>query len=132
MLCDLEYLLGLASLTPMMQTLDYSIKYQAKNCFNEDMVVAMKISLGDLYSQYVDPMCVFTHDHIFKGFKDIIQNTFEHVVIEWVPYMNTNDENFSTTVANPTIMMHVKLKASGDYKMITATLLQAALSLVQH
>jgi hypothetical protein len=126
LLFGIEYLLGLASLTPLMQALDYSIKFhQARNCFNADMLVAMKISLGELYSQYVDLMCVFTHDHIFKGFKDIVQFNV-HIracVIEWVPYMNTNDENLSIRVANPTIMMHVKLKASGDYKMITATLL---------
>jgi hypothetical protein len=80
LLFGIECLLGLASLTPLMQALDSSIKFhQARNCFNADMLVAMKISLGELYSQYVDPMCVFTHDHIFKGFKDIVQNTFEHV-----------------------------------------------------
>ena len=45
LLCDLECLLGLACLTPMMQALDYSIKFhQARNCFNGDMVVAMRVS----------------------------------------------------------------------------------------
>lgn len=77
-------------------------------------------------------MCVFTQDYIFRGIKDIVQNTYEHVVIEWVPNVHTNDDNFSIRVANPTIMMHVKLKASGDYKMITATLLQATMPSVQY
>lgn len=45
LLCDLECLLSLACLTPMMQALHYSIKFhQARNCFNGDMAVAMKIS----------------------------------------------------------------------------------------
>ena len=77
-------------------------------------------------------MCVFTQDHIFRGIKDTVQNTYEHVVIEWVPDVQTNYDNLSIRVANPTIMRHVKLKASGDNEMITTTLLQAIMSSVQH
>ena len=43
------------------------------------MVATMRIYQRDLHSQYVDPMCAFTQDHVSKGFKDIFQNTYEHV-----------------------------------------------------
>ena len=49
-----------------------------------------------------------------------------------VPYVNTNNHNLFVRVANSTIMMHAKVKPSGDYKMITPILLQATMFSVQH
>ena len=66
LLCDLECILGLAHSTPMMQALDCLIKFkQARKCFIGDMMVVVKMYQGDLFSQYVDPMCALTHELIF-------------------------------------------------------------------
>lgn len=47
LLCDLECLLGLACLTPMIQALDYLIKFsQAWNCFIRDMGSSENLPMG--------------------------------------------------------------------------------------
>lgn len=84
-------------------------------------MVAIKICQG--YNYYVDPMCAFACDHIFKGFNDIVQNTFEHVVTKWVPNVNPNNDNLSNRVVVSTIMMHVKVKASNYSNTIPTYLL---------
>jgi hypothetical protein len=73
------------------------------------MVAAVKFCQG--YSYYVDPMCAFTCDRIFKGFNDIVQNTFEHVVTKRVHNVNPNNDHMSNRVVVSIIMMHVKVKA---------------------
>ena len=47
----------------------------------------------------------------------------EHVVTEWVLDVNINNDNLCIIVANSIVQMHVKGKASGDYQMITPSLL---------
>jgi hypothetical protein len=94
LLCDLECFLGLACLTSMIQALENLIKFnKARNYFIGIMMATVKFYQGDLYSQYVDPICAFTHGHIFEGFKDIFRNTSEHIVTKWVPYVNTHNHN---------------------------------------
>lgn len=57
LLTNLECLLGLACLTPVVHALGYLIKFsQVRNCFFGDMVAIVKIWNSDVYSQYVDTM----------------------------------------------------------------------------
>jgi hypothetical protein len=75
LLCEIELLLGLACILPMLEALNYLLKFsQQTTCFVCDMVAAVKLYQAYLFSWYVELDTAYSAD-VFRRFKDITNNT---------------------------------------------------------
>ncbi len=92
LLCDINLLIFLSCLLPMLETIHALIKFaQKKNVCVCDYVVAIKICHGQLYSHYVDPTMKYVYD-IFKDFQGLIISNHSNVHMKW----KTISLNFNT------------------------------------
>jgi hypothetical protein len=104
LLCEIELLLGLACILPMLEALNYFIKFsQQTSCFVCDMVAAVKLCQGDLFSWYVDPDTAYSSD-AFRKFKDIIADSSDVFSHEWYHDMNVGGETLSLRVGRVTVV----------------------------
>jgi hypothetical protein len=105
LLSEIELLLGLACILPMLEALNYLIKFsQQSTCFVCDMVAAVKLCQADLYSWYVDSDTAYSAD-VFRKFKDICNDTSEVFSHEWKDDMNMGAETLSMRVGGVTVVM---------------------------
>jgi hypothetical protein len=105
LLCEIELLLGLACILPMLEALNYLIKFsQHTTCFVCDMVTAVKLCQADLYSWYVDSDTTYSAD-VFCKFKDISNDTSEVFSHEWKDDMNLGAQTLSMRVGGMTVLM---------------------------
>jgi hypothetical protein len=119
LLCEIELLLGLACILPMLEALNYLIKFsQQTSCFVCDMVAAVKLCQGDLFSWYVDPDTAYSSD-VFRKFKDIIADSSDVLSHEWRHDMNVGGETLSLRMGGITVVMHCHLNLRGEYVPVT-------------
>jgi hypothetical protein len=105
LLCEIELLLGLACILPMLEALNYLIKFSQQSiCFVCDMVAAVKLCQADLYSWYVDSDTAYSAD-VFHKFKDICNDTSEVFSHKWKDDMNMGAETLSMRVGGVTVVM---------------------------
>jgi hypothetical protein len=63
LLCEIEFLLGLACILSMLEALNYLLKFsQQTTYFVCDMVAVVKLCQADLYSWYVDSDTAYATD----------------------------------------------------------------------
>jgi hypothetical protein len=106
LLCEIELLLGMTCILPMLEALNYLMKFsQQTTCFVSDMVAAIKLCQADLFSWYVDPDTSYTAN-VFRKFKDILADTSDVFVHEWRHDMNLECETLSMHLGGVTVMMH--------------------------
>jgi hypothetical protein len=119
LLCEIELLLGLACILPMLEALNYLVKFsQQRACFVCDMVAAVKLCQADLYSWYVDSENAYAAD-VFRRFKDICNDTSEVFTHEWRDDMNMGAQTLSMRVGGVTVVMHCRVHVGAQYVPMT-------------
>ena len=84
LLCDPTCLLGMATLLPLIESLDSLITFSHKrNVFICDFIGVVKVCEGQLYSMYNCHSRAFTTDEFFV-FKNIAKGTHDHIHTRWV------------------------------------------------
>ena len=105
LLCEIELLLDLACILPMLEALNYLIKFsQQTTCFVYNIVATVKLCQADLYSWYVDSDTTYSTD-VFRKFRDISNDTSEVFSHEWKVDMNLGAETLSMRVGGVTVLM---------------------------
>jgi hypothetical protein len=121
LLCEIELLLGLACILPMLEALNYLIKFsQHTTCFVCDMVTAVKLCQADLYSWYVDSDTTYSAD-VFCKFKDISNDTSEVFSHEWKDDMNLGAQTLSMRVGGMTVLMQWRPNLGAQFIPVTCT-----------
>jgi hypothetical protein len=121
LLCEIELLLGLTCILPMLEALTYLMKFsQQTTCFVCDMVAAIKLCQADLFSWYVDPDTSYIAD-VFPKFKDILADTSDVFVHEWCHDMNLECETLSMCLGGVTVMMHYHTSVPREMQPVTRT-----------
>jgi hypothetical protein len=119
LLCEIELLLGLTCILPMLEALNYLMKFsQQTACFVSDMVAAIKLCQADLFTWYVDPDTSYTAD-VFRKFKDILADTSDVFVHEWRHDMNLEYETLSMHLGGVTVMMQCRTSVPGKLQLVT-------------
>jgi hypothetical protein len=119
LLCEIELLFGLACVLPMLEALNYLVKFsQQRACFVCDMVVVVKLCQADLYSSYVDSENAYAAD-VFRKFKDIYNDTSEVFTHEWRDDMNMGAQTLSMRVGGVTVAMHCRPHVGAQYVPVT-------------
>jgi hypothetical protein len=89
-LCDIEVVMGLACIMPLLESVHALIKFvQARNTFVCDFVIAMKMCCVDLYIMYSDPEKKHGAKQ-FKMFLDLHENNNDQLLIAWWIDYTTN------------------------------------------
>jgi hypothetical protein len=109
LLCDLEVMLGLSCIMPMLEGLNELMKFsRSQECFVCDFVVAVKqLCHADLYYWYSDPHNAYLSD-VFHGYRNLLNETSNVVVHEWAPDLNMGLKNLSFRIVEISIMMHCR------------------------
>jgi hypothetical protein len=90
--CDVNLLIFLCCLLPMLEIIHALIKFaQKRDLLVCDYVVAIKTCQGQLYFHYVDLATKYVFD-IFKDFQGLIACNHSNVNLKW----KTNSLNFNT------------------------------------
>ncbi len=78
-LCDIHMLLELAYIFPLLESMHVLIKFaQSKAVIICDLVVAIKVCQGDVYSMYYDQTSKFTINS-FWAFKSLLELKHENI-----------------------------------------------------
>ncbi len=78
-LCDLQVLLGLVCILPLLESIHALIKFaQMRDLYVCDLVVAIKVNQGDIYMMYCDQTSNFTIDN-FWAFKSLLELKTENI-----------------------------------------------------
>jgi hypothetical protein len=124
LLCDLEVVLALSCIMPMLEGLNELMKFsQSQKCFVCDFVVVMKLCQTNLYYQYNDPHNAYLSD-AFHRYRNLLNETSNVVVHEWAPNLKMGLENLSFQIVGISIMMHSLLlprnniESSNSWKLI--------------
>jgi hypothetical protein len=95
LLCDVQILLGLATVLPLLQSIHNLIKFnQLKEIFTCGYVPTPKVCQGKIYVLYMDVDIEFKFD-VFDGYKSLLDVKYESIVIHWVIDLNTNVEHLT-------------------------------------
>lgn len=88
LLCDLQVMLSLSCIMPMLEGLNELMKFsQSQECFVCYFVVALKLCQANLYYQYNEPHNAYLSD-VFHGYWNLLNETSNVVVHEWAPNLN--------------------------------------------
>jgi hypothetical protein len=87
-LCDLQVLLGLACILPLLESIHALTKFtQINDVYVCDLVVVIKVCQGDIYMMYYDQTSKFTTDN-FWAFKSLLEFKNENIQMQWVLDLN--------------------------------------------
>lgn len=137
-LLDVQTLLGLACLMPMLEEMNRLIKFaQSRNIFVCDFVAALRHCQTELFTHYQDARTAFesdifydfnalsdlTHDNIKMSWKSDLNTMEEQLVFEcngvpiWAKYKEADSEEavFVSRAAWTVLVAHVKSSSTGKY-----------------
>lgn len=137
-LVDVQTLLGLACLMPMLEEINRFIKFaQSRNIFVCDFVAALRHCQTELFTHYQDArtafesdifydfnaLCDLTHDNIKMSWKSDLNTMEEQLVFEcngvpiWAKYKEADSEEavFVSRAAWTVLVAHVKSSSTGKY-----------------
>jgi hypothetical protein len=78
-LCDLQVLLGLSYILPLLESIDALVKFaQMKDVSVCDLVATIKLCQSDIYMMYCDQTSKFTIDN-FWVFKSLLEFRHENI-----------------------------------------------------
>jgi len=84
--------LGISAVIPLLETIDVLCVYaQQSNVFVCDMVAALKLCEGQLYSLFVDTGNGFSQDE-FWSFHGLLDSSHESIHLKWVCDLNSSGE----------------------------------------
>jgi hypothetical protein len=87
-LCDLQILLGLAYILPLLESMHVLIKFaHMSDVFVCNLVVAIKVYQGDLYNMYLEQSLNFTID-TYWAFKSLLECKHENIHMKWILDLN--------------------------------------------
>lgn len=96
-LCDLETLLGLASVVPLMEAIQSLTKFaQSRDVGISDFVAVVKQWHIQLYSLYMDPSIAFKGNE-FSLYKDFTKIQWDTILMKWVNDLDTSEEHLVLT-----------------------------------
>jgi hypothetical protein len=98
LLCDVQILLGFATVLPLLQSIHNLIKFnQLKEIFTCGYVPTPKVCQGKIYVLYMDVDIEFKFD-AFDGYKSLLDVKYESIVMHWVIDLNTGVEHLTYLV----------------------------------
>jgi hypothetical protein len=87
-LCDLQVLLGLACILPLLEPIHALIKFtQIRDVYVRDLMVVIMVCQGDIYMMYYDQTSKFTTNN-FWAFKSLLKFKHENIQMQWVHDLN--------------------------------------------
>jgi hypothetical protein len=87
-LCDLQILLGLAYVLPLLEFVHALIKFASmQDVFMCDLVVTIKVYQGDMYNMYLKQSSNFT-TNTFWAFKSLLECRDENIHMKWILDLN--------------------------------------------
>lgn len=91
LLCDVDLLISLSCLMPMLKIVHGLIKFaQKKDVFVCDYVIAIKICQRQLYIHYLNLATKYTYD-VFKKFHDLVDCIYNTMHMKWkVNFLDLN------------------------------------------
>ncbi len=111
LLCDVQVMLGLVAIFPLLQFVHNFIKFrQLKDVFVCDFVVAIKVHQGGIFSLYIDLITKFKFD-AFEAYKTLVGVRHESIIMRWVTNLNISVEHLTFDVNQQYIWAtHLSLK----------------------
>ncbi len=87
-ICDLQVLLGLTCILPLLKSIHAFIKFaQMRDVYVCHLLTTIKVCQGDIYMMYCDQTSKFTTNN-FWAFKSLLEFKHENIKMRWIPNLN--------------------------------------------
>lgn len=106
LLCDVSTLLALPCLMPLLESVNFLMKFaQSNHVFVSDYVAAVEICQANLYMMYSDPDTTWQKQH-FDMFHGIIHDHSYAITQEWMMDLNTSSQNLAFRIGGHKYLAH--------------------------